>query len=109
MSTSPSQNGVRYDDKNNCYIIKIDGIEYVALYREEIINKNCDNKELVEELDELVQISNNKNEIARKRIEDEKKALEEYDRIIKNGGFCWVHGNETFYSYFVHILPLECS
>ena len=85
MSTSPSQNGVRYDDKNNCYIIKIDGIEYVALYREEIINKNCDNKELVEELDELVQISNNKNEIARKRIEDEKKALEEYDRIIKNG------------------------
>ncbi len=85
MSTSPSQNGVRYDDKNNCYIIKIDEIEYVALYREKAINKNCDNKQLVEELDELVQISNNKNEIARKRIEDEKKALEEYDRIIKNG------------------------
>jgi hypothetical protein len=73
--------GIKYDRKNKCYLILYDDTTYVALYGNEILNKESNKEEIIRMLNKLCEIDKKeidcfKDEETKKK-EQEKKEKEE--------------------------------
>ena len=85
ISFNVDKNKVRYDEENNCFVIKIDNANYQVLYGQEVITKESDKKDIVKLLHYLIEFTDKKRIEKKEKKEQQEKEKKDNEIIIENG------------------------
>lgn len=74
-------NGVRYDDKNNCYVIKYENKSYKVLYGNDLLTKESSNEKVTKRLNELISLHKKLISDAKEKAVKDREEKKTLDRI----------------------------
>ncbi len=98
--------GIKYDRKNKCYLILYDDTTYVALYGNEILNKESNKEEIIRMLNKLCEIDNKEIDCF-KDEETKKKEQEKKEKIVIRNGEKGIFNSDEDKKIYLNYLKRE--